>query len=70
MMIGKNFVLHYILFTTVPLAFKTAVYYGVFRFRNIEATLLDCIIIAGIPIFLSVLPIPIPLIPIPIIVIG
>jgi hypothetical protein len=61
---------YYLLSTTIPWFFKTAVYYGVFHYRKIDVSLLKCLAIAGIPIILSALPILIPFIPMPIIIIG
>ena len=45
-------------------------YYAVFHYRKINATLVTCIVIAGIPLLLSAFPIPIPFFPLPVIVIG
>lgn len=37
---------------------KSFVYWGIFRFRTISATALNCLIIAGAPFLLSIVPIP------------
>ncbi|MBI1803963.1 MAG: hypothetical protein HY033_09425 [Ignavibacteriae bacterium] len=51
--------LHFLLSIIVPLALRTGIYYGVFRRRKIQATLLTCIILAGVSILvyeLSIIP--------------
>jgi hypothetical protein len=35
---------------------KSFVYWGIFRFRTISATVLNCLIIAGAPLLLSIIP--------------
>lgn len=62
-------VLSYIYSTTIPLILKTGMYFGVFRWKRFETTLLSCIIIAGIPVLLSGIPMPIPFISGPLILI-
>ena len=44
----------------VPVAWllKSFVYWGIFRFRTIAATMLNCLIIAGAPFLLSLVPLP------------
>ncbi len=44
----------------VPLTWllKSFTYWGVFRWRTIRATLLNCLIIAGSPFLLSIIPLP------------
>jgi hypothetical protein len=44
----------------VPVAWllKSFVYWGIFRFRTISATVLNCLIIAGAPLLLSIIPLP------------
>jgi len=37
---------------------KSFVYWGIFRFRKISATALNCLIIAGASILLSIIPLP------------
>jgi hypothetical protein len=37
---------------------KSFAYWGIFRFRTIPATALNCLIIAGAPILLSIVPLP------------
>jgi hypothetical protein len=37
---------------------KSFVYWWVFRFRTIRATALNCLLIAGAPFFLSIVPLP------------
>jgi hypothetical protein len=37
---------------------KSFVYRGIFRFRTIRATLLNCLIIAGAPFLMSFVPLP------------
>jgi hypothetical protein len=37
---------------------KSFVYWGIFRFRTISATVLNCLIIAGAPLLLSIIPLP------------
>jgi hypothetical protein len=51
---------HYLIFAGTPLVLKTGMYYGIFRRREVRATLLNCIVIAGAPILLAVVPIPLP----------
>ncbi|MBI1807765.1 MAG: hypothetical protein HYR76_12015 [Ignavibacteria bacterium] len=63
-----SIVLSYILSAIVPLVMKTTMYYGVFRWRVIPATLLSCIVIAGSGVLVSL--IPFLFIPAPIVVIG
>ncbi len=44
----------------VPLAWllKSAAYWGIFRWRTISATFLNCLVIAGSPFLLSIFPLP------------
>ena len=46
----------YFLQMVLPLTLKTSMYYGVFRWQRIPATLLNCIIIAGSGIIVSQIP--------------
>jgi len=39
---------------------KSLTYWGVFRIRSIPATALSCLIIAGAPLLLTVVPLPLP----------
>ena len=39
---------------------KSVVYVGAFRVRKIESTYLTCLIIAGAPLLLSLIPLPLP----------
>ena len=39
---------------------KSAAYAGVFHLREIECTYMSCLIIAGAPLLLSVIPLPLP----------
>ena len=52
----------------IPLGLKTGMYYAVFRWRAIPATILSCIIIAGCGVLVSL--IPLFFIPAPIVIIG
>lgn len=64
--------LHFLFSITVPLILRTSLYYGVFRWREIGATFLTCIILAGVSILVSELSL-IPFIiflPIPLLIIA
>lgn len=37
---------------------KSFVYWGIFRFRTIPVTVLNCLVIAGSPLLFSIIPIP------------
>ena len=37
---------------------KSFMYWGIFRIRTISATVLNCLIIAGAPLLLSIIPLP------------
>jgi hypothetical protein len=39
---------------------KAGAYWAVFRYRTIEATAMDCLRIAGVPLLISIIPIPLP----------
>jgi hypothetical protein len=43
-----------------PLVLATALYAAAFTIRRIQATLLTCIVIAGAPVILGVVPLPMP----------
>ena len=45
--------LHYLLSIIVPLTLRTGIYFSVFHWRKIEATLLTCIILAGTSILVA-----------------
>jgi len=49
-----------ILLAPVVWLLKSVAYTGVFRVRKIECTYLSCLIIAGAPFLLSLIPLPIP----------
>ena len=47
-------------FFMVPVVWllKSAAYWAIFRWRTITATLLNCLVIAGSPLLLSIFPLP------------
>ena len=53
-------VVFYLISSVFPFFLKTGIYYGVFRIRSINAALLTCLIIAGAPELLAIIPFPLP----------
>jgi hypothetical protein len=52
--------LHYILFVPLVWIVKTAAYVAIFKIRDIRASLVACMVIAGAPLLVLVIPIPLP----------
>jgi len=46
------------LVTPILWLLKSFVYWGIFRYRTISATMLNCVIIAGAPFLASIIPLP------------
>jgi hypothetical protein len=61
---------HYLLSIVIPLAFRTFAYYVVFRKLRIHASLLTCIILAGVAVLVGELSIILFFIPITLLIIG
>lgn len=51
---------HYLVAMLVPLAVKTVLYVAVFRWRKHKVAPITCIILAGSPLLLAIIPFPLP----------
>jgi hypothetical protein len=55
---GEDNMLTKVLLIPIVWLLKSFMYWGIFRFRTISATVLNCLIIAGAPLLLSIIPLP------------